>query len=113
MNCAQKIALNIGEVPFDTSLGGNNEEAETSSQVSLPRDNAGEDGVNWVAVTIGVGLIIVGGIIFVTGTLATFAALDTLQIELVPLTSIVAVGGGLIAYGRHPSIDQFGHYPWN
>jgi RHS repeat-associated protein len=98
-------------VPFDASLGGNNEEAETSSQESIPSDNADEEGVNWVAASVGVILIIFGGAVFLVGTLATFAALDTLQVELVPLTSIVAVGGGLIAYGGGRALVNSGLIP--
>ena len=48
---------------------------------------------------VGTGLILIGGAFFYAGIIATKGALETLQFELVPLTAIFAVSGGLLVFG--------------
>jgi hypothetical protein len=77
----------------------------------LGGNNPKEEGVNWVAAVVGVGLIFVGGVLFIGGASATAVAVTGLEIHLAPLTAIVAVAGGLFVYGGIRALINSGLIP--
>jgi hypothetical protein len=93
---------------FDSTLGGNNNNqtnqqnsttgTQSQQSSSNSNENNGNEGVNWIAAVSGIGLTLVGGVIFIGGLTIAGSSLVELNVEGAAAGSIVAVGGGLVSY---------------